>query len=194
MAEDGLPGTEGSQGHVSRLCSASSNQDIVTTSVVNDDSRENMVDSMGDIGGSNDHDDDSNLPSLEDILSQAGAMAPTTIPHSDRQMGHNVISESGRFVGNRTDMQGRGPNIGNRAGSGLGSSQGEHTGYPICFIVRVRTFGSHDRCRLPYRPGRPGRRQQRQGPARYRARCSCIPCQVQTVKRNGTVTGSFPNR
>ena len=113
---------------VSRLCSASSNQDIVTTSVVNDDSRENTVDAMED-GGGDDRSDDSDLPSLEDIFSQTSAMATTTIPRSERQMSHNGISKSGRFVGGRTDMQCCKPNIENPAGSRLGSSQGEHTAY-----------------------------------------------------------------
>jgi len=143
---------------VSRLCSASSNQDIVTTSVVNDDSRENTVDSMED-GGGNDHGDDSDLPSLEDIFSQTSAMATTTIPHSEWRMGHNGISKSGRLVGGRTDMQDRKPNIESPGGSRLGSSQGEHIVYLICLLIGVRTFGSHDRCRVPYHRGRPGRRQ-----------------------------------
>jgi len=143
---------------VSRLCSASSNQDIVTTSVVNDDSRENAVDSM-EVGGGDEHGDDSDLPSLEDIFPRTRAMATTTIPHSERRMGHNGISKSGRFVGGRTDMQDRKPNIESHAGSRLGSSQGEHTVYLICLLIGVRAFGSHDRCRVPYHRGRPGRRR-----------------------------------
>ena len=116
--------------------------------MVNDDSRENTVDST----------DDSDLPSLEDIFSQTSAMATTTIPRSERQMGHNGVSKSGRFVGGRTDMQGCKPNIENPAGSRLGSSQGEHTPYLICLLIGVRTFGSYDRCRVPYHRGRPTRR------------------------------------
>jgi len=111
---------------VSRLCSASSNQDIVTTSVANDDSRENTVDSMEEVGGGDHHGDDSDLPSLEDIFPRTRAMATTTIPHSERRMGHNGISKSGRLVGGRTDMQDRKPNIESPAGSRLGSSQGEY--------------------------------------------------------------------
>ena len=144
---------------VSRLCSASSNQDIVTISVVTDDSRKNTVDSM-EVGGGDDHGDDSDLPSLEDIFPRTRAMATTTIPHSERRMSHNGISKSGRFVGGRTDMQDRKPNIESPAGSRLGSSsQGEHTVYLVFLLIGVRTFGSHDRCRVPYHRGRPGRRR-----------------------------------